>query len=218
VASDPHLDLNEPIIWPSTARSLLGEGEHWSLTACLGWSRGDWHMRIHGFRQAAELIGAYIAKHRHDQDGLIFPFLYNWRQHVELALKHLMVAAERLRDVSDKTPFGHNLEQLWTRCRASLEDLGGSSETELDNVGTVIAELHAMDPHGDAFRYPTGRDGSATLPGIDRLSFDRINDALVAVSNFLEAAETGVSVDLENKLDYEAEYAAEMASEYRNWY
>jgi hypothetical protein len=211
VSTDPHFDLTEPVVWPSMARSLHGEGEHWSLTACLDWSRGEWYTRIRGFRQAAELIAAHIAEQRHDQDGLTFPFVYNWRQHLELALKQLIVEAEWLCGITEKPPFGHNLEQLWLRCRTSLERVGGS-DAELDNVGAAIAELHAMDPYGDAFRYPIGADGSATLPGISRLSFDRVNAALVAVSNFLEAAETAVSVDLENKLESEAE----MASEYRD--
>jgi hypothetical protein len=208
------LDLDQEIAWPSTARSLYGEGTHWSQTACLNWGRGEWYARIRGFRQAAEMIAAYIAEHRHDQDGLIFPFLYNWRQHLELALKQLIVESERLRDVTNKAPFGHNLEQLWSRCRASLEAVGGASKDELHNVGAVIDELHAMDQYGDAFRYPRSKDGSATLADVDQLSFDRINDALVAVANFLEAAETAISVDLENMLDLERKYAPDFAREY----
>ena len=81
-------------------------------------------------------------------------------------------------------------------------------------MAAVIHELHGMDPHGDAFRYPTARDGSVTLSGIDRLSFQRTNDALIAVANFLEAAETAISVDLQTKADLEAEFAAEFAREY----
>jgi hypothetical protein len=41
-----------------------------------------------------------------------------------------------------------------------------------------------------------------------------VHVALVGVANFLEAAETAISVDLENKLDFEAE----MAAEYRAWH
>jgi hypothetical protein len=215
VVADASLRFAEEFAWPSTAHSLRAQSTHWSQTACLAWSRGDWYMRIRGFRQAAELIAAHVAEHGHDQDGLIFPFLYNWRQHVELALKQLIVDAARLRDVSEKTPVGHNLKHLWSRCRAALETVGGSS-TELDNVGAVIDELHTMDPHGDAFRYPTSIDGSATLPDVDHLSFERINDAFAAVGNFLEAAATAVEVDLDNKLDFEREYAAELARQYHS--
>jgi hypothetical protein len=59
---------------------------------------------------------------------------------------------------------------------------------DLDNAGRLIAELHAMDPRGEAFRYPHTRRGSATLDGIEHLSFSQINEALQALSNFLEAA------------------------------
>src|SRR5690349_3195394 len=107
MAVDAHLDLDQHVAWPSKVRSLHGVGRDWTQNACLGWSRGEAYTRIRGFRVAAELIAAYVAEHRGEQDGLIFPFLSNWRQHIELALKELIVDSERLRDVTDKKPFGH---------------------------------------------------------------------------------------------------------------
>lgn len=205
VAIDPEID--EELPWPSTLRSLHAKGSDWHQNACLGWSRGDWYTRIRGFRTAAELLASYVAQMGREQDGLIFPFLYNWRQHIELALKQLIIEIEQLLGIDAKPPFGHQLDELWNRCGALFDQAGYGDEQGLDNVAAVIAELHAMDPAGDAFRYPRGRDGAPTLPGIDLLSFQQINQALTEISNFLEAAETQISVELEHKLDYEREFS-----------
>jgi hypothetical protein len=202
-----HPELNEEIVWPSELRSLHGEGADWRQTASLGWNRGDWYTRIRGFRTAAELLARYVAENRTEQDGLIYPFLYNWRQHIELALKQLIVEAEKLLDITAKPPSGHNLEVLWTRCRSLFEQANHGEKDELDNVSATLAELHAMDPVGVAFRYPRALDGSVTLPTVDRLSFERINTALVATANLLEAAEMGISVQLEQKEDFEREFS-----------
>lgn len=196
---------DEPLVWPSDKRSIHGEGSDWRQTASLGWSRGDAYMRIRGFRMAAELLAEHVREHRSDQDALIFPFLYNWRQHIELVLKLLIVKAEALHDIDGETPSGHNLDSLWRRCRQAVEPKG--SKHELDNVELVIGELHAMDPRGDAFRYARSRTGDPNLHAVERLSFAEISTTLAGVANFLEAADTVISVELDNKRDFEREYA-----------
>jgi len=111
-----------------------------------------------------------------------------WRQHIELALKQIIVEADKLLDQPERIPTGHNLASLWQRCRRSLEAIDPPSEqAELDNVEHVIAELHAMDPRGDAFRYAVSRTGDKTLAGIARLSFADINAALEPLANSLRA-------------------------------
>lgn len=204
----PEHNVDGDYPWPSTRRSLRGEGSDWRQTASLGWNRGGWYPRIRGFRIAAELLAAHVSEHRREQDGLIFPFLYNWRQHIELALKQLIVETEQLLDLQRDLPKGHNLRSLWARWRSGLVQGGHGSVGELDNVEALISELHALDPYGDAFRYPLSLDGLPTLKAVDRLSFDRISEAVVPVANFLEAAAMAISVELETKQDFERQLTA----------
>jgi hypothetical protein len=165
-------------------------------------------------------MAAYVADHRREQDGLIYPFLYDWRQHIELALKQLIIETEELLDVESPAPFGHKLDELWTRLRTALEavDEPGPEQAELDNVGAVIVEVQRLDPFGDAFRYPLTRGSAPTLTDVDLLSFQAINDAFVPVANFLEDARCAVSFWLDNKRDLEHEigrdYEDELAREY----
>lgn len=190
--------------WPSERWSLHGVGEDWRQTAWLGWSqRGDAFSRIRGFRVAAELMGKYVSETGVAQDGLIFPFVYTWCQHLELLLKQLIDETELLEELEAKRPFGHDLMELWGRFRRALGSRG--SGEELDNVEHVIAELHAIDPRGEAFRYPISRDGMPTLQAIEQLSFERVGTALSAVANFLDAAQMQISYELEAKADAIAE-------------
>jgi hypothetical protein len=175
---------------------------------------------VHGFRVAAELLAQHVASYGTEQDGLIFPFLYNWRQHIELALKEIILEAESLLDEEEQPfPQGHNLDLLWRRCRKALEHVEPHAEVKpLDNAGRVIAELHAMDPKGDGFRYPQTREGKVTLGHIENLSFGPINEALVAVSNFLEATGESVAISLDFKREMEAEFRQELEAQFADEY
>ena len=100
MGADPTSTFDQEILWPSVPRSLHDECA-WSQTARLGWGRGGAVFRIQGFRDAAELIAAQVGENRSYRNSLIFPFVYCWRQYLELQLKQLIVEAERLRDFTD---------------------------------------------------------------------------------------------------------------------
>jgi HEPN domain-containing protein len=196
--------FHESEAWPSGRLSLHGVGENGRQTAWLGWSHRDHaYPRIRGFRVAAELIGRYVSETGVAQDGLIYPFVYMWCQHLELLLKELIVDTEVLEEIEAKRPFGHDLMELWERLRRALGSR--ASGTEFDNVEDVIAEMHAVDPRGEAFRYPTSRDGTPMLQTVEQLSFERVGTALSAVANLLDAAQMQISYELEAKTDAIAE-------------
>lgn len=47
-------------------------------------------MMTTGYKMAADLMVAHVARSRHDGDALIFPIVFNYRQFVELLLKYLI--------------------------------------------------------------------------------------------------------------------------------
>ena len=104
-------------LYPDVKRPLLGPGADWSQNAHLRYGRGEAYPRIRGFRVAADLIAMHVAETGLGADGLIFPFMFTWRQHIELALKQLICDAELLAGIERKPPHGHNLQKLWVRFR-----------------------------------------------------------------------------------------------------
>ena len=65
--------------------------------------------------------------------------------------------------------------------------------SDLDgDIGTLLRELHDLDPDGQRFRYLTRRDGSAAIPDlavdVEKLKarMDEIADCFVGVESVLD--------------------------------
>jgi hypothetical protein len=202
---------SETYPWPSGTDTVLGPGTDWAV-ADVAWGRGRWYARIRGFRKAAEILAAEVAKDRREIDGLIFPFLNDWRHHLELLVKAVIIDACRLLDEPQpKSLFGtHRLETLWRDCRPLLERIEPKARADLDNVARVITELHGLDPGGDAFRYPVTTKGDPTLRAVNHFSFAQVTSALEPISNFLQAAWQQVSVELTHKLEMRSALSPEV--------
>ncbi len=198
---------NTTIAWPVKGMKLIAPGKSWEQVACLEWTRGEPYARISGFRLTAELLAAHIAATTADTDVLIFPYLYCWRQHIELLLKDLIVGLDRLAGDVGKWPEGHRLLPLWERFVRAHEPAGVARDEAIQYIAPVIGKLHALDPSGDAFRYHIHRDDSPTLPQLGNIAVDTIGDVMARVSNYLEAAMDEISVLLERKADMDAELA-----------
>jgi hypothetical protein len=193
------------IAWPVKGMSLLAASGSWQQVACVGWSRAAPNSRISGFRLAAEVLAQHAADNTADLDVLVFPFLYCWRQHIELVLKELIVGLDRLAGGAGDWPIGHEILPLWDRFVAALEPADVAHDEGIANIAPVIRELHSLDPAGDSFRYHIHRDLSPTLPQLGNISFDTITDVMVRLSNYLEAAMDQISVLLGHTADMRAE-------------
>ena len=90
-----------------------------TITACLNASWGsDQAAYTEGYRRGARLLVEYVAENARDQDFLVYPILFLYRHHIELALKNLVMQAPYLidRDLTDveKSRLGkHRLDWLW---------------------------------------------------------------------------------------------------------
>ena len=185
---------------PGPGDGLLGPGDdRWSVASIDCW-RGHWYPRIRGFRDAAEMIEAAIAQSGRSQDGLIYPFLACWRQHIELSLKALLLEIEALEDSPRTARHTHDLANLWNACRQRLVARYGENEL-YEHAGRVIGELQDLDPRADEFRYPLLRSGAPSLARVESLSFDRIGASLRALSDFFDIASTMVEVDADARND-----------------
>jgi hypothetical protein len=171
----------EDIPWPSASDSLFGPEDDWRAIACLDWARGSAVVRALGYQRAAEVLFEEIAGGR-DQDLLVYPFALCWRHHLELELKTLIRAAanfleEPVSAAAEAALGQHGLLDLWAQCRPLLERVDPRDDTDLDHAGRLIAQLHKIDPSGEAFRYATTKGGEATLRQVkdDRLAVDRFH-------------------------------------------
>lgn len=106
-----------------------------------------------GYREAAEmLIDVVIKRRARTSKTLLHPILFLYRHSVELRLKRLLEEYG-----GDGAPNRHELDKLWPACKEVITRY--LPETDFEKVDRLIAELHAVDPDSQTFRYAKTRKG-----------------------------------------------------------
>lgn len=185
------------------------------------------YTHILGYYKAAGILGTSALEQEEDlKNDLFFPICFNYRHYVELSLKNLLEQARRLcrcscenadevcGDLTRETEsrlHGHSLQSLLDLFIRWFDLL---TDREFDDtVRRTIAQLHAIDPDGQNFRYVSRVNGKLALPptqnelfriydlenvrrrmervyqylsGIDRWLYESINLALDFASNDCE--------------------------------
>ena len=195
----------ERLPWPSASANLRALGENWQHHALLGWQRGRPHGPISGYREAAEVLAERMAASRYGIDRLVYPFVQCWRHHVELALKDLLNDLLRLNGRPEVSRTHHRINNLWQETRPLIVTSHGDG-SDLTYVGRILDQLAEMDPDGQEFRYHLRRDGTPTLPGIDRLDVPAFHEAMLGTSDFLLAVSTATEVALDARAEMLAHY------------
>lgn len=143
--------------------------------ACVNYmpdSDSKWSLYAQGHLVAARAVADHALRNRQDLDVAVFPLGLLYRHHIELVLKQIAVAANRLLARDEKFLQSHKIGLLWERCSAAYRRVYGK-EPELSRYDETVEALHRLDPNGMTFRYPVGLDGAPTLPP----DFQRINIA-----------------------------------------
>jgi len=149
---------------------VRSDAERPALNACLNYIPGvsrDYGYRL-GYRKAAKILADYVCETASEQDGLVFPIVYNYRHHVELVLKRLIHVGSYLVDreltKGDEVALGkHRLDLLWNAVRPILfevcKDAGLSKpdNDDIEGVDSYIRQLNDVDPDSYGFRYATSK-------------------------------------------------------------
>lgn len=118
-------------------------------------SSGSWDLLAYSFQRGFEALWDSA---RLDRSGLLLrPLLVLWRQSVELTIKAATI------DVSGEITIkpGHDLSKLFERLLAARAALGHrDADDYTSQVGDMVAEVQALDPFADRFRYPASKSGT----------------------------------------------------------
>jgi hypothetical protein len=158
------------------------------MRALLRWigHEPDWQIYAHGYRRAIEVLVDAVKKNSAYRGTLIFPIGALCRHAIELSLKRLLVL---LHEELAKTPtlqHTHDIVGLWgvaqePLARLSIDELG----TE-DTIGLRIRTFAHLDRSGEAFRYPTSKNGEILLP-MDALNVAGLHGATLGLLTDLDA-------------------------------
>jgi hypothetical protein len=172
-----------------------------------------------GYRRGAKVLVDHVVEGGgQEKHFLVYPIIFLYRHHLELALKRIIRRAPRLlvRSLTkdEKDHLGrHKLDCLWRDLKPRLieifEAVGWEKpdECDMEGVGDYIRQLSEPDPGGFSFRYAHSREGERLLPEdlthIDIRHFAKTMDRLVI---YIDGIDTATSVVEEWQDDIEAEY------------
>lgn len=206
--------MSEPLL---TSRSF--PDPHWYLNACLSPGGGDWDIYAIGYKRAGDILVQYVVDNKCDQDFLVYPIIFLYRQYLELRLKEIIFISSWLLGQGARIPKIHNLVSLWRQARAGIEEVWPDKETRkhLNALEARLKELCDVDSGSYAFRYPEDKEGGATLTGLEHINLKQVSDVVQGMSHVLDGSTSGMGEHLEAKQEMMAEYRAEMRSYYNEY-
>jgi len=105
---------------------------------------------------------------------LVYPIIFLYRHHIELALKRMILRAPYLieRDLTEaeKQHLGkHRLDLLWQDLKPMLATICEAADREMDSediegIEDYIGQLMKLDPDSYSFRYAQSKKGAPSLP------------------------------------------------------
>lgn len=156
-----------------------------------------WDALAFEFRQAADLLAAADSA---DSSVPTLPLLTLCRHHLELALKAIIMAGDRLAKNATGLPVTHSLSPLWTRALPLMRSAWkeGWDEAEAAATRAVIDEFERIDPSGMATRYPVDTKNKAfARPGpLVNFSITAFMAAFSRAAEFLSGANLWIEVGL----------------------
>ena len=154
---------------PRKDDKLFGIGADLQTNACIAqWDIKDAYCM--GYRAAAFSLAEEVCETGKKQDTLIYPIVYLYRHHIELALKSMTVIASELLDQNlteqELRALGqHGLIDLWKNLKPLLNPVcklvqeGVFPSEDIEGIESYINQLHEHDPDGQRFRYATVKQG-----------------------------------------------------------
>ena len=217
---DPGLDEQMPNPPPRKGDVLFRDDlPDWHNNACLTGANPDNSFAyVEGYRRAAEILAQYVDSTGSDQDFLVYPIIFLYRHHLELAMKRIIKRSPHLLDRHLTTHEagqlkGHSLDGLWQALKplivAICKALGWTKPTRADIEGAddYFRQLLEIDPSATAFRYAQAQDGTDSLPkSLQRINVRHFALMISRLVQYIDDIDTAISVLHDWHSDMKAEY------------
>jgi hypothetical protein len=197
----------DPGPWPRAGDDPLALDSRSRLVACVNFSHDQWIGYVEGFKLLADLGVAHLEEAGHDHDYLVYPIVFAYRHHVELALKVTIRDARELLDIEGERPKTHKLLALWDLAEPLLHQIADDGQT-YQAVRDCLRRFDELDASSESFRYPVTAAGNLVLPELRNLDLGQMRAIVERLSMFLDCVMTDLSVQLDAKHEIEQAYGA----------
>lgn len=197
-----------PISNPPDRDPIFAPDQNWHCNACLNWADDPLELYIEGYKQAADTLVNQVDESGENQDTLVYPICFLYRQYIELRLKEIIRSGRRLLDDPGQFPQHHKIQNLWDYAVPLLKKVFANESTPLDLSipSYIVSEFAKVDPESIAFRYPFDNKGANPLKGIWHINLRLLADSVNAFASDIDAASMAISVYLDSKWEMQSDY------------
>jgi len=187
---------------------LFAAYDDWQMNACLNFQHDMSYGYIEGYLRAADRLVEHVAEKTRDQDTLVYPIAFLYRQHIELRLKEIINTGLQLLSENDfKNRTRHRLHDLWPEAKGIIRKTwsGKPDPEEFKWIDHFIEQFKEVDQDSTAFRYPKQKSGDTSLKGIQYINLRNLAKCVHSFSEFLSGAATALSEYLYYKPEQQAQ-------------
>jgi hypothetical protein len=189
--------------------------------ACLNVSSGnDRAAYLEGYRRGARFLVGHVVEERHDQDFLVYPIIFLYRHHIELALKNMILQCpyligRQLNKQEEENLKQHKLKWLWRDLKPMLRALCQAHaplpEADVEGIDDYIEQLTAMDADSFAFRYAHTKGDEPSLPGVKQINLRHFAVTIERLADYFDGLDAALYSLVEHKSETEEYWRSEMA-------
>lgn len=148
--------------WSDKKKSLFSKRKDWWNLARLDIRDDTEGFAIYskGYKDAADRLVEYTQTDKTSINFLVFPILFLYRHYLELALKEIIIAANRFLEKEHNVAKSHNIMHLWEKVKGLISDVDlDIPSNEMNAVENQISQFYKLDESSMTFRYPVNKQG-----------------------------------------------------------
>lgn len=174
-------------------------GEPSWANACVGDNgQPDYFDYAQGFSAAANLLIKSVLENEgmdYPVDTFVYPICFNMRHSVELRLKGVVDAMRRLSDYRSLLPKidlqgTHDIGKIWSYIKVNSVLLDSRFAVFGEVLQGYIADIAAIDPTGQTFRYPDSNENVRHLTDVAVINISVLSRRFVALEQLLDCFES----------------------------
>jgi hypothetical protein len=204
-----------------------GDLNDWMNNACI--RDGDEYAYREGYRRGARVLVRAVEETQSDQDFLVYPIIFLYRHHIELALKRVIKRApyliERpLTEAENDHLVNHRLDSLWKDLKPmakAISKAAGWNELpseDVEGIDDYIRQLCEVDPRSYSLRYAHSKKGAPSLPeGLTHINLRHFGELMERLANYLDGLDAGTSELVDRKQEMDAEMRDQMGEYYDDY-
>ena len=174
---------------PNEKENLFIEERSFETGSWISNPANNFYLYSEGYKLAGDLVYNEMKNNSKNNNLLIYPLVFNYRQHIELCLKKLVNLGYEKLKINKVFLEIHNLEKLWFQLRNDiLINFNNKIESKyLDNIERLLIEFNSVD-NACAFRFPikTKRDNYGKALEIDTIDFENFKIVIDKIIYYLD--------------------------------